>query len=67
MPFHQSQYDFVPSNTVQMHDFDAGRLLDLLLFFGLFLLYLSLGLATEVLKQRSDELFCQRKVENLQP
>jgi hypothetical protein len=41
-----------------MHDFDAGRLLDLfLLCFGLFLLYLSLGLATEVLKQRSDELF----------
>jgi hypothetical protein len=39
MPSHRSQYDFVPSNTVQMHDFDAGRLLDfLLLFFGLFLL-----------------------------
>jgi hypothetical protein len=51
-----------------MHDFDAGQLLDfLLLFFGLFLLYLSLGLAAEVLKQRSDELFCKRKVESLQP
>jgi hypothetical protein len=53
---HRSQYDFIPSNTVQVHDFDAGRLLDLLpLCFGLFLLCLSLGHAAEVLKQRSEE------------
>jgi hypothetical protein len=45
-----------------MHDFDAGRLLDLLLLsFGLFLLYLSLGLAAEVLKQRSGEYFARER------